>query len=72
MGYIEISDGTTNRRKPVKEIAGTIRIEKTEREQYQIVAPEGYAVKRSSSDDTSERMTKESVTKKIDAAFDAL
>lgn len=72
MGYIEISDGTTNRRKPVKEIAGTIRIEKTEGGQYQIIVPEGYAVKQSSSDDTSERLTEERVTKKIDAVFDKL
>lgn len=72
MGYIEISDGTTNRRKPVKEIAGTIRIERTKGEQYQIIIPDGYAVKRSSSKSTKERMTRGEVTEIIDSAFEKL
>lgn len=46
MGCIELSDGISNRRIPVKQLAGTVRIELGGADGPRVVLPESVDVKR--------------------------
>lgn len=65
MGAIEISDGTTNREIPVREIDGRIRLE-TGGDRCVVVVPERYTVVRASTEGRPEPTGTDAVKHRID------